>query len=150
MISEEGNNLLRLGIEGIHYTMDGDKIIYNEEERAKDAFAENGWAHPLAWGSFFWPLESNYLPETEPNRDRALETAELAGKAQRPNLIKNKFDAEVEYGSACGDVFNQYFIDMLQGKISIEDGIKELSEKWRSAGGDKILEEANAIYSAGK
>ena len=32
MVSEEGNNLLRLGIEGIHYTMDGDTVVFNEEE----------------------------------------------------------------------------------------------------------------------
>lgn len=35
MVSEEGNNLLRLGIEGIHYTKDGDEIVFNEEERAR-------------------------------------------------------------------------------------------------------------------
>ena len=51
MVSKEGNDLLRLGIEGIHYTKDGDTIIFNEEERAKDAFADDGWAHALAWGS---------------------------------------------------------------------------------------------------
>lgn len=147
MISEEGTNLVRNGIEGVHYTKDGENIVYNEEERLKDGFSENGWAHPIAWGSFFWPLESNYLPETEPNRDRALETVDLGSEALVPNLIMNTFEAEIEYGSACEDVYNQYFSDILQDKISIEDGIKELGQKWRSAGGDKILEEANTVYS---
>ncbi len=66
MVSKEGNDLLRLGIEGIHYTKDGDTIIFNEEERAKDAFADDGWAHALAWGSFYWPLESGYIPVSDP------------------------------------------------------------------------------------
>lgn len=52
MISEEGNNLLRLGIEGIHYTKDGDSIVFNEEERAKDSFASDGWALALEFFSF--------------------------------------------------------------------------------------------------
>ena len=105
MVSKEGNDLLRLGIEGIHYTKDGDTITFNEEERAKDAFADDGWAHALAWGSFYWPLES---------------------------------------------VFIQYFSDMLQGKISIEDGVVSLGKEWRNQGGDEILKEANEIYKSEK
>lgn len=145
MVSEEGNDLLRLGIEGIHYTVASDGTIeYNEEERAKDAFSPDGWAHALAWGSFYWPLESNYLPDTEPGKDRAIETVELASAAQKPNLIKYKTSADIEYGSACDDIYTQAFSDMLTGKYSIEEGIAKLSTDWRAAGGDKILEEANA------
>lgn len=148
MNSEEGTDLLRKGIEGIHYTMDGDKIVYNEEERAKDNFSENGWAHPLAWGSFAWPLEAGYLPETEPAKDRALESIELATQAQKPNLIPNKFEAEIENGSVVGDLYEQYFLDMMQGKIDIDQGVAELSQKWRAQGGEEILKQANEIYKA--
>ncbi|MDL2234041.1 extracellular solute-binding protein, partial [Ruminococcaceae bacterium OttesenSCG-928-L11] len=88
MVSDEGNDLLRLGIEGTHYTVENGNVVFNEEERAKDAFSDNGWAHPLAWGSFFWPLESGYLPDTEPSADRALESTKLATEAMLPNLIK--------------------------------------------------------------
>lgn len=150
MVSKEGNDLLRLGIEGIHYTKDGDTITFNEEERAKDAFADDGWAHALAWGSFYWPLESGYIPATDPNRERALETVELASECQMPNLIKQKTPAEIENGSAVNDVFIQYFSDMLQGKISIEDGVVSLGKEWRNQGGDEILKEANEIYKSEK
>lgn len=124
MISEEGNNLLRLGIEGIHYTKDGDNIVFNEEERAKDSFASDGWAHALAWGSFYWPLESEYIPVSDPNREKALETVEIASACQVPNLIKQKTPMEIESLSALNDIYIQYFSDMLQGKISIEEGAK--------------------------
>lgn len=150
MVSKEGNDLLRLGIEGIHYTKDGDKIVFNEEERAKDAFAPDGWAHALAWGSFYWPLESGYIPETDPNRERALETVDLATQCQVPNLIKQKTPAEIENGSAVNDVFIQYFSDMLQGKISVEDGVVQLGKEWRNQGGDEILKQANEVYKAEK
>lgn len=148
MVSSEGNDLLRLGLEGIHYTMDGDTIIYNEEERAKDAFSPNGWSHALAWGSFYWPLESGYMPETETDKERALGSVELATEAQMPNLVKQKTPLEIENGSTLDDIYVQYFTDMLQGKIEIEAGAKELSEKWRSQGGNEMLAEIQAAYEA--
>lgn len=148
MLSEEGIELVRLGIEGVHYTKDGDTITYNEEEREKDAFAPNGWAHALAWGSFFWPLESGYIPVTDPNRERALETVELATKCQVPNLVKQKTPAEISDKSALNDIFIQYFSDMLQGKIGIEEGQKKLDAEWRANGGDAVLEEVTAAYRA--
>ena len=150
MVSEEGNNLLRLGIEGIHYTKDGDEIVFNEEERAKDAFSPNGWAHALAWGSFYWPLESNYIPVTDPNRERALHTVDLATQCQVPNLIKQKTQVEIENGAAVDDIYTQYFSDMLQGKLSIEEGVEQLSKSWRSQGGEEILEAVNAEYQKTK
>lgn len=150
MVSKEGNDLLRLGIEGIHYTKDGDTITYNMEERAKDAFADNGWAHALAWGSFYWPLESGYIPATDPNRERALETVKLASECQIQNLIKQKTPAEIQEGSAVNDIFIQYFSDMLQGKIGIEEGVARLGKEWRNQGGNEILKAVNEVYQANK
>ncbi len=146
MVSEEGNNLLRLGIEGIHYTMDGDEIVFNEEERAKDAFSPDGWAHALAWGSFYWPLESNYIPPTDPNRERMQKSVEIATGSQVKNLINSRTAIEIEKASVVDDVFVQYFNDMLQGKIGIEEGAQKLSADWRSQGGEEILEAVNAVY----
>ncbi len=150
MVSQEGNDLLRLGIEGIHYTKNGDEIVLNEEERAKDAFSPNGWAHAMAWGSLYWPLESGYMPVTEPGRERALESVKLATEAQKPSLIKQKTPLEVEYGSVLDDIYNQYFIDMLYGNIGIEEGAAKLSAEWRSQGGEELLAELNATYAATK
>ena len=56
----------------------------------------------------------------------------------------------MEYASALNDIYNQYFIDMLYGNISIEDGVKQLSDEWRSQGGDEMLAELNAVYAASK
>ena len=148
MLSEEGNDLLRMGIEGIHYTMDGETVVLNEEERAKDAFADNGWAHPLAWGSFYWPLESDYLAPNEPAKELALESTKLATEAQVPNLIKQKTPLEIKDGQALNDILIQYFSDMLQGKVGIEEGAQKLSESWRSQGGDALLAEVNEVYKA--
>ena len=88
------------------------------------------------------------MPDTEPNKERALETVEMATEAQVPNLVKQKTPLEIENGSSLEDIFIQYFSDMLQGKIEIEAGAKELSEKWRSQGGEEMLKEVQAAYEA--
>lgn len=150
MISEEGNNLLRFGIEGIHYEKVGDEIVFNEEERAKDAFSANGWAHALAWGSFYWPLEANYVPESDPNREVAQKSVEIATDSQVKNLIGQKTAVEIDKASIVDTVFVEYFTDMLNGKIDIEEGAKQLSKEWRAQGGDEILKAVNEYYQANK
>ncbi|MEF3302568.1 extracellular solute-binding protein [Paenibacillus sp. GYB003] len=150
MLSKEGRDLLELGIEGVHYTKQGDKIVYNEAERAKDSFASGGWAHALAWGSVVWPLTNNYLPQTEPQADRAKESVEIASKVMVPNLINVTTAAENEYGGIVKELYNQYFMNMLTGKIGIDAGLAELSKKWREQGGSTILEEVTKAYKEKK
>ena len=104
----------------------------------------------MAWGSFFWPLESAYLPETEPARDRALETIELAQQAQLPNLVEVKTEAEVEYGMALGSLFDQTVINILQGNVSVDEGIAKLSQEWRAQGGTDVLADLQAAVDAKK
>ena len=48
------------------------------------------------------------------------------------------------------DIYTQYFSDMLQGKLSIEEGVEQLSKSWRSQGGEEILEAVNAEYQKTK
>ncbi|QHT62842.1 extracellular solute-binding protein [Paenibacillus lycopersici] len=146
MLSKEGRDLLELGIEGIHYTKQGDKITYNEAERAKDGFADNGWAHPLAWGNVSWPIDENYLPQTEPNIDRARDSVKVASQYFVPSLITRRTDVEIEQGKNVNEVYNQYFVDLISGKIDVDKGIEELGKKWRKAGGDEILKSVNEEY----
>ncbi len=148
MISDEGTDLLRLGIEGLHYSMDGDTIVFNEEERQVDAFADNGWAHPIAWGSLYWPLESSYLPESEPDRDRALESVELASEAQVPALIKQTTALEAEVLGSLNDIYLQAFVDMLSGTVGVQEGYDQLVEDWYSQGGTELLAELTNVYNA--
>lgn len=146
-VSPEGFDLLTLGIEGIHFerTADGG-INYIEEERARDNFAANGWAHPLAWGHVRWPLSENYLPMTEPARDRAIDSVEVATADQMPNLIPYITQAEIEYGGVVNEIYEELFLEMLIGRKGVDEGIAELSRRWRNQGGDRIMEDVIQAY----
>ncbi|TVY07807.1 extracellular solute-binding protein [Paenibacillus cremeus] len=150
LLSKEGRDLLQLGIGGVHYTKEGDKINYNEAEREKDGFAASGWSHPIAWGNVTWPIDENYLPQTEPRIDRALDSVKVASKYIMPNLVNKKTNAEIEYGKAVNEVYNQYFVNLLNGKLDVDKGIAELGQKWRQAGGDKILKDINEEFKKSK
>jgi ABC-type glycerol-3-phosphate transport system substrate-binding protein len=143
---KDGRELLQLGTEGVHFTRQGDKIIYNEEERAKDNFAGAGWAHPLAWGHVWWPLEYRYLPLTEPSREDALLSVEVASRNQVVNLIPLTPDKEVELGAILTDIYSEYFVNILTGKLPLESGAAELFAKWRGQGGAQVLAEAQKVY----
>lgn len=144
--SPEGRALLQLGIEGVHYSQEGDRITYMEEEREKDGFAPNGWAHPLAWGWITWPLESNYLPQVEANREVVLDTVTVGTENQIPYLIPTKTQIEIEMENILNDIVTQYQLDILFGKIGIDEGIAALKEEWLSAGGDKVLAAVQEDY----
>ena len=75
---------------------------------------------------------------------------ELATACQVKNLISTKTPLEVKNGGMLADIEVQYFSDMLQGKIGIEEGVKKLSEEWRKQGGEELLKEINEIYKSSK
>ena len=145
-VSPEGFELVTLGIEDVHYRRTASGIEYVEEERAKDSFASNGWAHPIAWGHVRWPLSENYLPETEPARDRAIESVEVATADQMPNLVPYVTDAEIEYGGVVNEIYEELFLAMLVGRTEIDEGIAELTRRWRDQGGDQIMAEVIEAY----
>jgi putative aldouronate transport system substrate-binding protein len=144
---KDGRDLLTLGIEGIHYTMQNGKIAYNEAERAKDNFAGGGWSHVIAWGATWWPVDALYLPEVEPNRADALRSVEVASRNQIPSLIPVATASEVEMAGILADVYNQYYMKILTGELSVDAGWKEMSAAWRRQGGDKVLAEAQTLYN---
>ena len=55
-------------------------------------------------------------------------------------------DSQVELGAQVDDVYNEYFLNMLMGRIDLESGYKEMVERWYANGGDKIIAEAQELY----
>lgn len=143
---DDGRDLLTLGIEGVHYTKSGDTITYIEEERQKDNFASGGWAHPLAWGHVWWPLQAMYLPQTEPNREDALYSVEVASRNMNENLIDFVPDSEVDLGARLDDIYNEHFINILLGRTELTLGYAEMVDRWYAQGGEQVIAEAQELY----
>ncbi|MCC2686848.1 MAG: transporter substrate-binding protein [Paenibacillaceae bacterium] len=148
--SKEGFDLLTLGIEGIDYSKKGGQISFNEAERAKDGFAPDGWAHWITWGALTWPLESNYVPATEPDRDKELESVKVASADIVPNLVGLEPDVQVKNAKVLDSIYNEYFAKMVTGQGNLDANIKELSQKWRSQGGNDVLKAVQDLYNQEK
>jgi hypothetical protein len=145
--SKEGMELLTLGLKDVHFKQNGDKIEYVEAERQKDGFAANGWAHWLTWGATTWPLDSNYLPQSEPDREKATESVKIATADLVPNLVGKIADSEVKNSKVLDAIYNEYFAKLVMSDGSNTDALlKELGQKWRSQGGADVLKEVTELY----
>lgn len=148
LLSPEGRNLLKNGIEGVHYDVGADgKIIYHEEERAKENFAANGWSHPLAWGHVVWPLTEMYIPDTDPDKEACVDTARIATENMMPMLIPYAVPETLE-ANQIGTIPVDYYMMMINGEMDIDKAIEELGVKWRNAGGQRQLEGAQREYDS--
>ncbi len=105
---------------------------------------------PPAWGHVAWPLETNYLPRTEPARERAVESVKVATRNQVKNLIPIVTNAELDNSGGVTEIYNRYSMDIMMGKIGLDAGIAQLAKKWREQGGDQMLADVGAYCKAMK
>lgn len=132
------NNLINYGIEGKHYTKIDDKTI---------KIADNT---PYTLQGYQWMQGNifiNYLTEDEsPDKLEAL--AEFNKNAKKPLDYGFKFDktpVEMEI-AAVSTVMSEYRKQVIMGSMDPEPILKEYNEKLKTAGIDKIVEEAQRQY----
>lgn len=160
LLSDEGTQLSTVGIEGVHYKMDGDKLVWNEEEKAKDpGFNENtsGQFHELNWGLVRWsPMVSEFyikaseinVPEygalVQENLDRVnkylLEPASY-------NVINEEWSAFMGTGNT---LQNEFFIQAVMGNVEIDSGFDKFVSSWKSAGGEAAMKSMSTAIAASK
>lgn len=158
LISEEGTKLSTVGIEGVHYKMEGDKLVWNEEEKKKDpGFNVNtsGQFHELNWGLVRWsPMISDFYI-------KASET----GTPGYGNLIKenlervNKFLIEPASYNAMNEEWskfigtgktlqNEFFIQAVTGKVDIDKGFDKFVTDWKASGGEAAMKAMSDTIAA--
>ncbi len=134
LASDEGNFFVRNGIEGIHYTMDGDTVVKNEEECAKEEFNCNGvTSHYL---SYFTSIDFTF------NQDMSLPYAEdiftpsneigALYSARNPVQGFTYDDTLAQYNASINDIFTSYTSQFVTGQLSLD--------KW-----DEMLEKIVAV-----
>lgn len=132
--SEEGIDLTQNGIEGVHYTIEGDKKVYNDTY--KDQFI-SGIGHMLAmltdYRSAREVLEgpvSNYFKENE-------QYAVINPAEGFTNDVFQEASISVE------DVYSQWIIEFMVGKKDIDNDWDDYVKALQKAGLNQMTEEVN-------
>lgn len=122
LASEEGTKFVRYGIEGIHYTMDGDQIIVNTEECEKDEFNSNGvTSHYI---SYFTSIDFTFnqdmsLPYAE---DIFTPSNEIGAKYSARNPVQGFVydDVTSAHYASINDIITTYTSQFVTGQMSLD------------------------------
>ena len=135
MASPEGRILDKVGIEGVHYTVEDNQIVFT------DKFT--------SWWARFWETTRNFDPQdpslAEPVlTESAQESLDLVDEymvMDHSILIPNELTPQWD---AMQNLYNEYAADIIRGVRPISD-FDTFVEEWNSAGGDDfapLLQEA--------
>ncbi|NOU62673.1 extracellular solute-binding protein [Paenibacillus sp. LMG 31461] len=144
--SKEAQMLLSYGIEGVHYTMDGDKVVWKDQ----DGFTKSTGAGP---GIYNLSILTDLMPQLKSDDPQVARATEV----RRENEKVAVFNPAAPYKSATyttlGKTLDQTVNDA-QSKFILGEldaaGWKKAVEQWKSSGGTKYIDEINAAYQAVK
>jgi putative aldouronate transport system substrate-binding protein len=160
LLSEEGTKLSTIGIEGVHYTMDGDKLVWNEEEKKKDpGFNVNtsGQFHELNWGLVRWsPMVSEaYIKASETGvpeygtiiNDNLARVNKYLLEPASYNMMNEQWSKFMGTGKT---LQNEFFIKAVIGKEDIDAGFDKFVKAWKNAGGEQAMKAMSDAILASK
>ena len=137
MASPEGRLLDKVGIEGVHYTVENDEIVFT------DRFG--------GWWARFWDTTRNFNPQHPSLQkwvltDAAAKSLEMAsGYAVMDHGILIPEDLAPQW-DAMTNLYNEFAADVIRGVRPIDD-FDDFVARWNAAGGDEfapLLQEAFA------
>ncbi len=135
MAGPEGRIFDKLGLEGVHYTMDGDKYVLTER-------------YPEWWAKF-WPTVNGLdleKVEGEVLTAPALDSLEKAGQYFAADVNVILPEDLLPLKDAMDMLYTEYSTDIIRGVRPIED-FDEFVAKWNEAGGTQITEYLNTVLN---
>ncbi|WP_433940160.1 hypothetical protein [Paenibacillus lautus] len=148
-VSPKGEDILKNGIENIHYKKNNNGAY----EMTDDLKAEGEGRQSLLWN---WVLRNNSntfntYKWSDPTWAKEMEQSiDNAGKYPYKNASDPYIFSSATYlakGTALNESFHKSVIEIIAGKKPVER-IDEAIAEWKRNGGDKIIEEVNAAYTA--
>ncbi|OXM14401.1 extracellular solute-binding protein [Paenibacillus herberti] len=145
LLSEEGQDLVLNGVEGVHYKVEGDKKvpIMAAEERDKD----KGF---LLKSLVSW--NTDFLPEGLENREEIIAAAKSTGDYAVPNPLEYMVIPEDALDSSLpgelGDYVNQRLAEIIVNSKDVPADFSKYKEEWLKKGGTKLVEETNKQAAA--
>lgn len=127
MASPKGNMLDKLGIEGTHYNVEGDKIVFTEK------FPE--------WYPRFWETLNKFEPTpelAEPMMSApGLKSLEMAKEYYVEDVNVLIPDHLISQWDAMNTLYKEYSSDIIRGVRPVSD-FDEFVEKWNQSGGTEF------------
>ncbi len=142
LYSDEGRTLMRFGVEGVHYAVDG------QEYKPLLPLNDDGLVSPLsqqdATASIRMMTElSGWYPPWQPYRSELIDILEKVKKyGQFDPFAFDKRAKQREFSDALYDLVLKEYIKLVQSKNFDEDWIS-YKEKYLANGGSEMIEERN-------
>lgn len=146
-VSPEGEDILKNGIEGIHYQKNADGS-YEMTDALK---AEGQGRQSLLWN---WMLRGNTNtfniykwndPEWATGMEQSIENARKYPYKNASDGYLSASDTFTKQGKVLDDKFLQAVLEIIAGRKPVES-INDAVAEWKKNGGDKIVAEVNAAY----
>lgn len=138
--TEEGQNLLNFGVEGVHYNFNDKKEVVSVKFDPDPREGLNQFMTNV--------VDRLYLQEQQPIQKRALEiqneNIDFAVANPAEPLTSNSY---AEKGSQLDQLVNDARVQFIVGHID-EAGFKAAIDQWYAQGGEDIIKEFNAAYDA--
>ncbi|MDI4646504.1 extracellular solute-binding protein [Cohnella hashimotonis] len=140
LLSDEGQNLMLNGVEGVHYKKEGDKIVplLSDEEKSKDkAFSLKAL---VSWNT-------DYLPDSTPNKEDIVALSKSTGDYAVPNplaylnISEDALDPSIP--NQLNDYVNEEIIKLIVESKDVNVDFVKFKDAWLSKGGTKVIEETN-------
>ena len=150
MLSDEGWNLIRNGVEGVHYNMEGDKKVTTDEFKAFSAYSGYIQIFRRPNDENLWL--KNLLPDTRDYQKEWLDYSVAAmQKYQQAGLVGIQSPAEQEFlkSDLYTTEFPQLCIEIIYGEKSVDAWDAFLEEVYEN-GWQDVLDEYNAYYQEHK
>lgn len=148
-VSPEGEDIIKNGIEGVHYRKKPDGT-YEMTEALK---AEGEGRQSLLWN---WMLRGNTNtfniykwsdPKWAQGMEQSIENAKKYPYKNASDGYLIASETFTKQGKALSDKFLQSVLEIIAGRKPVES-IRDTIDEWKKNGGDKIIEEVNAAYQA--
>jgi len=144
MLDEEGDHLLRYGVEDVHYTIKDGERVRNDEAYEHDNF-NNGTIgiHNFSMMAF---LDFDWLAENNEDTDMAQYIFDnVEGTGLAPTVSGFSSENYNQVASKMYDVLSKYHLEFITGKLDIEDNWDKYIAEYRAAGYDLIEPEVQVF-----
>lgn len=148
-MSEEGNTLLRLGVEGKHFKWVDKEAGTYEMIKPYDDSTTNRNDGVYVYSDFLRPKITTERRTFNEQTKQGVEIADAMCTIEWP-FIYTSFDAETNSGANLKTIEKEIFCQLISSNGNLEQEYKEAIARWENEGGKEWEQEATDAYNSQK